>query len=123
MATDVGDVRIDLHTTNVIFEKGPDGEVTNSKLDVTPDCPIAYAPALSPPGRTEDANDAGARLLLPNPTKWDMQTLTHTSGLLRIVPSVIYRDTRQTKSICPDKPGIYLVKPVRTEKGCLRRIV
>ena len=60
IGTHVGDVKMEMHTTNVIFEKGPDGEVTNSKLDVTPDRPIAYAPALSPLGHTEDANNAVA---------------------------------------------------------------
>ena len=118
------DVAVECHQANLTFEKNDAGEITSSKMAITPKTPCVYISLPVPAGYAESNQNAGGRFLTATNSgaTWDFLAGTHQGGWLRIHDHIHFEISRQCNGIVPIKPGIYLTKNIKVTKGALRQL-
>jgi hypothetical protein len=118
------EVSIECHQAKLSFQKNEAGEITSSKMSITPTQPCVFISLPLPSGYAETGANAGSRLLTATDsgTTWDFSTGVHRDGWLRMKDHIHFEMSRQCNGIVPTKPGIYLTKNIKVTKGALRRL-
>ena len=90
---------------------------------MSPKVKIIFVPSRCPEKFPDGFANAGSCVILGEPKNWDLAgSRKHSADNLCIHQHVLYANLRQGRSICPGKPGLYLVDPVLAEKITLYKL-
>ena len=119
----VVDPKVECHFNDFKLDKNEVGDIVGSRLEVAPKQPCAFIIQPKPSTYNDEHGNAGSKLFTEQ-TKdaWDMMKGEHRLGYLCIHDTIKLEKSKAGQILVPNKPGIYLTKPVRVFKDALRRL-